>query len=598
MADAIVTLGMPGARPVRVLTDGEGRFAFFEVPAGHFSLAATRPGYSDGAFGRLRPSGPSQALDVAEGARVDDATIQMWKLAVVAGTVADERGEPLVGATVQVLRYTFAGGRRQLTMGPTDRTDDRGMYRIGELEPGDYVVAVPMSQGMSAAAFKRSLAAAAGDLGPVRMPAAGGGAVRVTATTSSGGGSTRMSYSMLGGDSDVATAGIAEDGHLLCYRTEFYPAAPDASHATPITLRAGEEHTGMDFQMTPARTIDVSGTVLGPDGPVASTQVELFPADAGELVTPIETDTAFTDGQGGFTFNGVPAGRYTLRVVKFQNAGPIGQFTVMQSGNTMIMTRQVVRSSSDPAPPLPTDPTLWAEVSVVAATADLTKLIVPLQTGAHVSGHLEFDGTAGQPDPDHLQAINVSLIPADGRTADVGKDAMGRVASDGSFTTMGVPAGRWVLQISAPQGWSLAGATINGRDITDQPLDMRGSDVSGVIVSYTDKPTHLSGAVTNGSGSPDGSAEVFVFPTDRAVWTDLGPSPRRVQTARTGTTGAYSFANLPPGDYFLAAVSAAAAGDPHDPAFLASLADAAATVRISQGGTTTQSLKTVKAGGE
>ena len=33
-------------------------------------------------------------------------------------------------------------------MSSQDSTDDRGMFRVGMLEPGEYIVAVPMDQGM------------------------------------------------------------------------------------------------------------------------------------------------------------------------------------------------------------------------------------------------------------------------------------------------------------------------------------------------------------------------------------------------------------------------------------------------------------------
>jgi len=35
---ALVTLGLPGARPLRVLADGEGRFAFRGLPKGRFNI--------------------------------------------------------------------------------------------------------------------------------------------------------------------------------------------------------------------------------------------------------------------------------------------------------------------------------------------------------------------------------------------------------------------------------------------------------------------------------------------------------------------------------------------------------------------------------
>src|SRR6186713_2719707 len=55
IAGALVTLTLGGSQPVRVLADGQGRFAFRDLPKGRFSITASRPGYVDGAYGRLRP---------------------------------------------------------------------------------------------------------------------------------------------------------------------------------------------------------------------------------------------------------------------------------------------------------------------------------------------------------------------------------------------------------------------------------------------------------------------------------------------------------------------------------------------------------------
>ena len=51
-----------------------------------------------------------------------------------------------MNTTVRVLKRGIVGGQWRLTPGAQDTTDDRGAYRIGMLEPGEYVVAVPMSQ--------------------------------------------------------------------------------------------------------------------------------------------------------------------------------------------------------------------------------------------------------------------------------------------------------------------------------------------------------------------------------------------------------------------------------------------------------------------
>jgi hypothetical protein len=155
-----------------------------------------------------------------------------------------------------------------------------------------------------------------------------------------------------------------------------------------------------------------------------------------------------------------------------------------------------------------------------------------------------------------------------------------------------VPAGKYVLRVSgAPRGWALLGANFAGRDITSTAVELKNDDIDGVVVTFTDRPTDLSGTVTGASG-PDSSAAVIIFPTDPANWAGTGSAPRDLKNARASDTGAYSFSNLPPGDYYIAAVSDALAVDWQNPEFLTALSRAATRIRLSEGEKKTQALRT------
>ena len=140
---AIVTINLAGSQPIRVMADGQGRFGFRDMPAGGFNVSAARPGWVDGSYGRTRPGGPALPLLLAEGERVSGVVVPMWRYATIAGTVTDESGDPIVRAPVRVLKRTTVGGKVTLKEYQADSTDDRGTYRIGQLEPGEYVVVVP-----------------------------------------------------------------------------------------------------------------------------------------------------------------------------------------------------------------------------------------------------------------------------------------------------------------------------------------------------------------------------------------------------------------------------------------------------------------------
>ena len=59
---------------------------------------------------------------------------------VISGRVVDEDGDPISGASVQILRQAYMRGRKQLTPAQSNMTNDKGEYRIFGLAPGKYFV--------------------------------------------------------------------------------------------------------------------------------------------------------------------------------------------------------------------------------------------------------------------------------------------------------------------------------------------------------------------------------------------------------------------------------------------------------------------------
>jgi len=236
IAGAVVTLTLPGSAPLRVMADTQGQFAFRDLPTGRFNISATRAGYADGAFGRVRPGGPAQSLDLAADQRLGDVTIPLWKFAAITGRVVDENGEPIVGTIVRVLKRTIVAGKRQFVLGDTDLTDDRGVYRIGAIDPGEYLVVVPMTQTPPADQLIRSMGL------PVPNLPAGAAVFATRAVGFSGnvGGGGAPQVITFGGDSATSSAGVAEDGHPLTYQTEFYPGSLTSTRATPVTVAPGD----------------------------------------------------------------------------------------------------------------------------------------------------------------------------------------------------------------------------------------------------------------------------------------------------------------------------------------------------------------------
>ena len=163
VSSAIVSIG--GTR--RAMSTSDGRFAFRALPSGSHSLSAAKSGYIGGAYGMRRPDGPNLPVVLADGERRADIVILMWRNSSITGSIVDEAGEPVVGIQVAALRRTTVGGRRRFAQSGVGTTDDRGVYRLSRLAPGDYAVGMIASQVSVPAATARQFeetAMSGGDL--------------------------------------------------------------------------------------------------------------------------------------------------------------------------------------------------------------------------------------------------------------------------------------------------------------------------------------------------------------------------------------------------------------------------------------------------
>jgi hypothetical protein len=131
--------------------------------------------------------------------------------------------------------------------------------------------------------------------------------------------------------------------------------------------------------------------------------------------------------------------------------------------------------------------------------------------------------------------------------------------------------------------WTLKSAVVGGRDVSDVPIAVGGDNIGGLVVTFTDHASVLTGVVRSAQNAADGAAAVLVFPTDRALWFDYGGLPRRLRTARTNRTGAFSIPALPAGEYYVIAIPEENTIDWQRQTFLARAAGMATRVKIEDG---------------
>lgn len=607
IAGAIVTLfgsaaaprsvrGLPSTAAPRVMTNASGQFVARGLRRGTLFFVVTKGGYVDAALGQQRPGGSGQPLPIADGLRITNLEIRMWRHAVIAGTVTDEAGEPIVGARVQAYLRTFVAGRPRLMTDRSASTDDRGAYRLPQLMPGSYQIAVVSTQvamptGAIDALLQRTvpdarrneLARDAGAIGAAIAPA--GTQFSMTAGTNT--------ISLQPG---TATARAAQDGSFVVYPTVFFPSAATASQGVAVTVKSGQERSNVDLQMWPARARRVSGAILSPSGAAEHIPIRLVPAGE-DLLPGLATATTMSDAAGVFSFPAVPPGQYVLHVLRTprvpETADDANRTTVVRSGSIAVSTSATPSPGPVVPPPIPADATLYAQVPLNVGDADISGLAVPLRAAPRVAGRVEFDGSGERPDALTLANVRVFLDPADGSKLPEGLGFVtGRIDSAGQFITYGVPPGKYFVRVSGLSDWFFKSALYEGRDLADTPLELASGAVSGVVLTFTDRPSGFTGAVRAGA-KPDGAAVVLAFPADDTLWSANGSAPRRIRTARAAEDGTYVFPVLPPGEYYLIALREDVMDAFQDPAFLQSIAPSATRVRLLEGDRRTQDLRTV-----
>ena len=140
--------------------------------------------------------------------------------------------------------------------------------------------------------------------------------------------------------------------------------------------------------------------------------------------------------------------------------------------------------------------------------------------------------------------------------------------ANGAFTFSGATPGRYRIFVSLGGGWQLRSAMAQGRDVADLPLEIANQDIRDVEVTFTDRPTEVSGDLLDAEGHPATEYFIIVFAADKTYWT---PQSRRIQSARPASDGHFRVQNLPPGEYYIGAVTDVEQGEWYDPSFLTQL---------------------------
>jgi protocatechuate 3,4-dioxygenase beta subunit len=468
-----------------LLTDGDGRFSV-ALAEGPCTFAVAKPGYAKTTLTVHVP--------------VDTVTVTMPRGAVISGTVMDDRGDPVIGASV-IIESAPASGSRNVIASPM--TDDLGEYRAGGLAAGQVVVSV------------------FGAPSDVRMMGSAG-------------------------DVMISVSGRGDPQQRL-----YFPGSERIADAAIFSLRPGDEKTGVSFtvnaaslglriQTPPSSERDaadkssavISGQVLRPGGrPLAGAMVQLSPT-ASTMAPP---KLAFTDAEGAYQFI-LPkeaAGTYRL-AANGQNRGYL---------NTVYGQRR----ASDPG-----------EEIVITSGETRDHLVMTLLRPAAIAGRV-FDENGDPVDGVALRASQVRYIDGRRRLVDMARFA--QPTDDlGRYRLFGLQPGEYFVSAAVGQidvrtpfvdlpgyGTTYFPGTPNTSE-AQRVVVGRSQDVLGVDFPIARvKTARVSGRAVDSKGDAI-TGGIAMIPSRRSgavVATQMG--------AKIGRDGHFEFPNVPPGDYVLQA---------------------------------------------
>jgi len=289
------------------LTDAEGRYELTDLPAGTYTVAATKANYIRTSWGEQRAEGPGKRITLGDGQRLDNISMSLRRAGVVTGKIVDEFGDPVTDVFVGAMRYQYVqGSRRLMPSGRGGQTNDIGEFRVYGLSPGQYYISATLRNFM----------------GPQ------------TQTTDRTG-----------------------------YAPTFYPGTANVAEAQRVSIAPGQSIAAVNITLLPIQTSKVSGIVLDGDnrplpGAAVNAMQRIGFGGFGANFSPAGPD-------GRFSVGNLTPGDYTLRVNTPSGESASADITVTGSDISdvqLIVARPstlrgrivFTPSASDNGPPKPT----------------------------------------------------------------------------------------------------------------------------------------------------------------------------------------------------------------------------------------------------
>jgi hypothetical protein len=528
----LIRLNGPGGVVRHGISASDGTFRFEGLPAGRYTVMASKPGYLWMAYGAQQPETPGPSIAVAEATTVDDISMALVRTSAVAGTIRDEYGRGFPGLSVVAVPTGLRA--RQENAEHRVGTDQQGNYRIAGLAPGEYfVVARP-----SASAGRRAQARSEAEVDWLLQQLQRG--VRDDFAPWPG----RQSY-----EAPVA------------YGPTYFPGTQIAAAAATVTVGAAQQLEQVDISAQRLHVAAVTGVLEVPTGyDVSFAEVALVPRHA--ALHGIAFSTAAFPPQGfKFSFDAVPPGPYV----------------VIAMGTQQRRAEGLVPGA------------LWAVVDVEVPATESFDVSVSLQPSGRLAGEVtiaspssavETTGWSVRLEP-HAPWLAGSMVGQASATSGAG----------GRFALGNLGPVQYDVAITHDQtrrqGWRPLSAEVYGGDVLDAPLTARPEVEGRMAVTVTSRDARLVGRLEVGAAFSAADFHLLVFPRDPA----MRSSPNRVAAIQPAANGDYDIRGLPDGDYLVGLLVGPPDSYSVTPELLGALAGGTVAVTLQTGTTVRQDIR-------
>lgn len=328
----------------------------------------------------------------------------------------------------------------------------------------------------------------------------------------------------------------------------YFPGTVVPMEARPVHLELGKDLSGVVFRLAPTTTKTIAGVVTF-DGKPAAASLRFLATSDGDVRSLMMANAA-AGPDGAFRFRNVAPGTYVLQAHARQATPGPGNLNAQPFG--------------------------YLTVQVPETGGDITGLELKIPPGPSARGRIVFEGDAPPP-----RRVIVSPTPVNFVSAPVAGGPPNSVTrEDWTFEVLNMSGLRQIRASTSPGGWLLKKVTLNGVDVTDQPIDFSKGDVDGIEITLTSRGPVLTGAVTD-AGKPAANCTVVVFSTDSTKW---GYPSRYFSQVRPDPQGRFTLTSLPAGDYLVLALPTVQGTDWQDPQFLKPHLGVATHVSLVEGG--------------